>query len=156
MKRLGPTVAKTKQSALVELRARPLVRCSDYRWRELFETADVVSEGAVRDESAGPTYYGFTSILLKDRSHGGGYEDSERSNLFQLLALDPHARIRAVRIACLDAQLRARTALSSIHAEFTAVLEPRGICVAIEVEAQVLAETGHRPACLDANRRGRR
>lgn len=155
MKRPGPSVVKTKQSALVELRARPLVRCSDYRWRELFEIADVVSEGAVRDEAEGPTFYGLTSILLNDRSHGGSYDDSERSDLFHLLAVDPHARIRAVRMACLDAQLRARTALSSIHAEFSATLEPRGIRIAVEVEARVLTESGHRIASSDADRRGK-
>lgn len=156
MKRPGPTVVKTKQLALVALRGRPLVRCTDYRWRELFEHADVVSEGAIRAENVGSTYYGFTSILLKDQSHGGGYEDAERLTLFEMLSIDPHARIRAVRIACLDAQLRAGTALASIHAEFAAQLEPRGIRIAVEVEASIISETGQSSAYSGANRRGKR
>lgn len=156
VKRTGPTVVKTKQTALVALRTRPLVNCTDYRWRELFEHADVVSDGAIRAESVGSSYYGFTSILLKDRTHGGGYEDAERVTLLQMLSVDPHARIRAVRIACLDAQLRARTALASIHAEFTAQLEPRGIRIAVEVEAAVISETGQRSAHSGTNRRGKR
>lgn len=156
VKRTGPAVVKTKQTALVELRGRPLVRCTDYRWRELFENADVVSEGAIRAESGGPTYYGFTSILLKDQTHGGSFDDGERLILLQMLSVDPHARIRAVRIACLDAQLRAQTPLASIHAEFAAQLEPRGLRIAVEVEAAVKSDTGQCFASSGAKHRGQR
>jgi hypothetical protein len=143
VKRVGPSVTKTRQPPLVERRLRPLVRCSDYRWRELFENADVLSEGAVRDEAQGPSYYGSTSILLKDRSNGGSYDDADRQSLAELLRIDPHARIRAIRIACLDAQLRAKTGIESIRAELLVSETQRGVCVTVDVEARVVTETDH-------------
>lgn len=146
VKLVGPTVAKSKQSLLVERRLRPLIRCTDYRWRELFEAADVISEGAVRHEDQGPTYYGSTSILLNDRSHGGGFEDAERSTIIAMLEVDPHARVRAIRMACLEAQLRAKADIGSIRAELTLCEERRGIRISVDVEARILLELPRRNA----------
>lgn len=154
MKRAGPSIAKTKQIALVERRVRPLVRCTDYRWRELFEAADVISEGAVRHEAQGPTYYGSTSILLSDRSHGGIFEDAERATIRQMLDIDPHGRIRAIRIACLEAQLRAKTEVDSIRAELTFFDEPRGIRITVDVAAAIIVDVPDRS--LNTSSVGRR
>jgi hypothetical protein len=144
VKPAGPSIAKSKQTPLLERRTRPFVRCTDYRWRELFEVADVISEGAVRHEEQGPTYYGSTSILLSDRSHGGSYDDAERAEIGRLLNADPHARIRAIRIACLEAQLRAKTDIDSIRAELVVGEEKRGLRITVDVEARILVEAAHR------------
>lgn len=152
MKRVGPTVAKSKRAQLVEPQVRPLVRCTDYRWRELFETADVISEGAVRDEPQGRTYYGSTSILLRDRAHGGDFENAERSSIRLMLGVDPHARIRAIRIACLEAQLRAKTDVDSIRAELVVCEEDRGVRITVDVEARVLAEAEQRHTATQSTR----
>jgi hypothetical protein len=156
VKRVGPSIAKSRRTPLVERRLRPLVRCTDYRWRELFENADVISEGAVRREEQGPTYYGSTSILLSDRSHGGAYDDSERSTIGQLLAVDPHARIRAIRIACLEAQLRAKTDIDSVRAELVVGEETRGVRITVDVEALILVEPEHSSATANLDRRPKR
>ena len=156
VKRVGPTIAKSRQTALVERRTRPLVRCTDYRWRELFETADVLSEGAIRQDEEGPAYYGSTSILLSDRSHGGHYEDNERTMLCQLLTVDPHARIRAIRMACLEAQLRARTPIASFFADFAALEVASGIRITVDVEARVATDANNRSYATSRNGRGKR
>ncbi len=136
----GPGLYKARGLPLVGYRAGPLIRCSDYRWRELFERADVMSEGAVRDETDGPVYYGSSSILLYNRSHGGTYEDDEGDSVLELLAADPHARIRAIRIACLEAQLRARRPIGCVRAELVVRSDPAGVRVNVDVEAAVVTE----------------
>jgi hypothetical protein len=60
----SPGLRKARGVPLVERRTLELYRSSDYRWRELFECADVMSEGATRTEPDGATYYGSTSVLL--------------------------------------------------------------------------------------------
>jgi len=113
----------------------------------LFEKADVVSEGAVRDESEGPVYYGSTSVLLATSLYGGGFAESDRDAVMQLLTADPHARVRAVRIACLEAQLRARRSIGAVRAELTIRQDARGVRIDIDVEARVTLEvesTGRR------------
>jgi hypothetical protein len=131
---------------------RPLVRCTDYRWRELFERADVISEGAVRLEEQGQIYYGSTSIVLKTDAHGGGYVDAERSKIAQLLNVDPHARIRAIRIACLEAQLRAKSDIDSVRAELVVCEESRGVRITVDVEARILLDTAERASATNLGR----
>lgn len=152
MKQVGPSIAKSGRAALGEARLRPLVQCTDYRWRELFEGADVLSEGAVRHGDEDPTYYGSTSIVLKDKSHGGDFADAERSRIAQLLNVDPHARIRAIRMACLEAQLRAKSDIDSVRAEFVVTEEPRGVRITVEVEARLLSETESRASASNFHR----
>jgi len=121
-----------------------LVQASDYRWRELFERADVMSEGAPRQEPDGSTYYGTTSILLLDRSHGGQLPDGELASAFDAARFDPHARVRAIRVACLEAQLRAGAPLDTIHADLSMCRERRGIRIDVEIEARLLADSHRR------------
>ena len=104
----GPGLSKTRALGLLERRTLTLLRSSDYRWRELFERADVMSEGACREESDGTTYYGSTSVLLPFASKGGGVPDELGPEVAALIASDPHARVRAVRMACLEAQVRSK------------------------------------------------
>lgn len=124
---------------MVRRRSVELWQSSDYRWRELFEAADVMSEGATRDEPEGPVYYGSTSVLLTLESHGGLVPDAELEQLLSLVPSDPHARLRAIRVACLEAQLRSGGTLGRVQAEVTVKRDPRGIRVDIDVEADVHA-----------------
>jgi hypothetical protein len=156
VKYVGPTIAKSKQAPLMQRSVRPLVRCTDYRWRELFEDADVISEGAARKEDAGAIYYGCTSILLSNRSHGGSYDDADGSAISQLLTVDPHARIRAIRIACLEAELRAKSPIDSLRAELLISEDPRGVRITVDVEARILVEADARSSAAQLKKRTRR
>ena len=154
----GPGLSKTRALGLLERRTLTLLRSSDYRWRELFERADVMSEGACRDEPDGTTYYGSTSVLLPFASKGGAVPDELGSEVAALIASDPHARVRAVRIACLEAQVRSRGPLGRVRAELFVRSTTRGIKVDVEVEAAVLPEAAPKARRAEAGegRRGPR
>ena len=49
---------------MVLARQMLLVRASNARWREMFERADIMSEGRVREEAQGRVWYGSTSLIL--------------------------------------------------------------------------------------------
>lgn len=136
-----PGLAKTGGQPLVLRREIELVRSSDYRLRQLFERADVMSEGKVREEPDGRTYYGSTSVLLLFSTHGGGVPEERAPEVLRLLAADPHARTRAIRIACLEAQVRARAPIGRVRAELSMRRAQRGICIDVEVEARVFEES---------------
>ncbi len=144
-RRPGPGLRKASALPLVEERVVRALRGTDYRWRELFETADVVSEGATREENDGPVYYGSTSVLLPSLSRGGRITDAEVARARQVVARDPHCRLRAVRIACLEAELRARAPLGCVRAELFVRDDARGVRIDVDVEAKVLAHEQTRP-----------
>lgn len=121
-----------------------LWQSADYRLRELFEAADVMSEGATRREPDGATYYGSTSVLLPFVSHGGSVPKDRARDIERLIANDPHARIRAIRIACLEAQVRSGAPMGRVRAELVVRRDARGIRVDVEVEARVF-ENSERP-----------
>jgi hypothetical protein len=122
---------------LLSSRKVELWQASDYRWRELFEAADVMSEGATRDEPDGKMYYGSTSILLPFSSRGGLVPDDQAEPVSRLLAKDPHARLRATRIARLEAQVRSEAPIGRVRAELGVSVVLHGIQVSVEVEARV-------------------
>jgi hypothetical protein len=125
---------------LLSRRALPLVKSSDYRLRELFERADVMSEGKTRLEPDGATYYGSTSVLLTFVSRGGAVPDDGADEIVSLMSIDPHARVRAIRIACLEAQVRAHAPIGRVRAELAVRLDRRGVRLDVEVEARVFDE----------------
>jgi hypothetical protein len=139
--------SKTKGPGLRKARGAPLVerRSSDYRWRELFECADVMSEGATRDEPDGATYYGSTSVLLPFASRGGGVPDELGADIVEVIAKDPHARLRAVRIACREAQVRSNARIGRVRAELYVRADAHGVRVDVDVEARVFADAQPRP-----------
>jgi hypothetical protein len=144
----GPGLKKTHALPLVSMRRVELWQSSDYRWRELFEGADVMSEGATRSEPDGDTYYGSTSILLPFSSRGGLIPDDQADLVARLVARDPHARLRATRIARLEAQVRSHAPIGRVRAELGAAVVAHGVQVSVEVEARVhreLAPTDHAP-----------
>ena len=125
-------------------RSLELLQSVDYRWRELFEAADVMSEGATRTEAEGGVYYGSTSVLLTFASRGGLVPDEQAKVVRRVVAIDPHARVRAVRIACLEAQLRSGGRLGPVRAELVVRDDPRGIRIDVDVEAPVCEDSGKR------------
>jgi len=136
----GPGLKKTHALPLLSARKIELWQASDYRWRELFEAADVMSEGATRDEPDGKMYYGSTSILLPFSSRGGLVPDDQAEPVARLLARDPHARLRATRIARLEAQVRSAAPIGRVRAELGVSVVAHGIQVGVEVEARVHKE----------------
>lgn len=144
-KRRGPGLSKTRRLDLIQRRSVELWQSADYRWRQLFEAADVMSEGATRIEPEGPVYYGSTSVLLAVVSRGGAVPDDRVEDIVRIIAADPHARVRAVRIACLEAQLRAGGRLGRIRAELFVRRDRRGVRVDVEVEARVFEEASTKP-----------
>lgn len=154
---LRPGLVKTRHAALFAHRKVELVKASDYRFRELFENADVMSEGKTRDDTDGATYYGSTSILLPFASKGGGVPDERADEFVALIRSDPHARIRAVRVACVEAQVRAHAPLGRVRAELFVRRDRKGVRVDVEVEARVFREQTERrgEAVGAASQRGR-
>jgi hypothetical protein len=114
-----------------------LIHSSDDQIRELFEHADVISEGAVRQEASGRCYYGTTSVLLPSITRGGLIPDEQRAALAVQLQADPHARVRAIRIACREAQVRCGASLGQLRAEVKVVEDHTGVRFDIDVEAPV-------------------
>jgi hypothetical protein len=141
----GPGLRKSRGAPLLDRRTVEIWRSSDYRFRELFECADVMSEGATRAEPDGATYYGTTSVLLPFASKGGAVPDDLFAEVAALIATDPHARLRAVRIACLEAQVRSVGPIGRVRAELFVRPDPRGIRVDVDVEARVFSEALPRP-----------
>jgi hypothetical protein len=132
-------LAKTRSLSVLATRSVELWQSADYRWRQLFEGADVMSEGRTRVESDQRVYYGSTSILLPFSKLGDAAAGRAR-DLARLVAADPHARLRAVRVACLEAQLRSGGPIGQVRAELVVRKEKRGIRVDVDVEARVLPE----------------
>jgi hypothetical protein len=125
----------------MQCRRKTLWLSSDYRLRQLFEIADVMSEGEVQSEDdARGIYYGTTSVRLPTVSHGGAIPDEDAGLLAELLRSDPHARVRAIRIACREAQVRARSPLAQVRAEVLVHRDRQGIRFDVDVEARLLQE----------------
>jgi hypothetical protein len=139
----GPGLRKTHALPLFSSRKVELWQSSDYRWRELFESADVMSEGATRDEPDGSVYYGSTSILLPFSSRGGLIPDDQSEQVLRLLLRDPHARLRATRVARLEAQVRSAGPIGRVRAELGVRIVAQGVQVSVEVEARVHRELEH-------------
>jgi len=120
---------------LVE-RGGTIVRTTEGRWRELFEAADVVSEGAAREEADGDRYwYGSTSLIL-ELPVETSLEDRE-----QLLAIaqkDVHAHVHALRWAHREAQSRAPGQLGRLTCELRFSDDPRGLRIDVDVQAPLI------------------
>jgi len=143
----GPGPVKTGSLVLGTSRKLELWQSADYRLRELFEAADVMSEGRTRSEPDGATYYGSTSVLLPFVSQGGFVPSDRANDIARLIASDPHARLRAIRIACLEAQVRSGGPIGRVRAELFVRRDARGIRVDVEVEARVF-KSSERPGPL--------
>lgn len=114
-----------------------LVAGSDVRWKALFERADIVSEGAPSGEDPTRHYYGSTDIILRvepDR------EGEDVTTLTTLASADPHVRVRAMRLARIEAAQRATGPLGRFEGQITVQTRADGIGVHVDVEAIVLPD----------------
>jgi hypothetical protein len=135
----GPGIVKARRQALLVRRRFELIHVSDDLIRELFERADVISEGAVRQEALGRYYYGTTSVLLPNLALAGLIADGQRTTLSTQLQADPHARLRAIRIACREAQVRCGADdLGKLRAEVTVLDDRDGVRFDVDVEVKLL------------------
>ncbi|MBL9026652.1 MAG: hypothetical protein JNL21_30920 [Myxococcales bacterium] len=135
--RAGPGLAKIRRVPLTLKREKHLVAVTYGPIRAWLEQADVISEGAV-DAGPPPTYFGTTSILLAwagTQDTRWGATPLER----QMLAIDPHLRVRALRVAREEAELRADGHLGALRAEVEIESSARGLTLRVDVEASVYA-----------------
>jgi hypothetical protein len=130
----GPSLRKATKERLVVL-GGVRVRTSDARLREMFAAADVVSEGGVRDEAGGPTWYGSTSLILPLPDDLG---EADRELARAVVERDVHARLRAVRAAALEAKTRSPRPLGRISSEIRVELDGRGLRIDVDVQAPLI------------------
>ena len=136
-------------------RSTVLLRPADQRWRALFDDADIVSEGSVRDEATGRVWYGSTSLIMST--------DCEQTEfLAAVAALDVHVRLRALRIAHREASSRAPRRLGRLTGEIRIVADARGVRIDVDVQAPLIetrvavtsprgATSSHMPSTTDEN-----
>lgn len=136
-----PGLRKAAPTPLINRRQLELWACSDYLIRQMFEAADVMSEGAPRSERGSTTYYGTTSIVLPTISAGGHIPDDDLDNSLSLLRRDPHARVRAIRVAWREAAVRAGAPLGQLRAELAFSVTSHGVKIDVDVEAEQLEQS---------------
>jgi len=124
---------------LVTLSKSARVRTSDSRWREAFEVADAVSEGAARVEGAHAVWYGSTSLILGVEASS----DDERAFLAAVAERDVHVRTRAIRAAVREASVRAAaegagSRLGRSQCEIRFAVDPRGVRIDVDVQAPLI------------------
>lgn len=141
----GPGIAKARALPLVAQRVLPCARGSDARWRELFERADVVSEGSVKHEAEGAVWYGSTSLVLVLPL--ASLAPETRAFLAAFAARDLHVRLRALRAARAEATLRAPQPLGPSSCEIRVAEDARGVRIDVDVQAPLIGGgAGRRPA----------
>jgi hypothetical protein len=149
-----PGLAKGRRVPLVTLSKSARVRTSDSRWREAFEVADAVSEGAARVEGAHAVWYGSTSLILGVEASS----DDERAFLAAVAERDVHVRTRAIRVAVREAAVRAGAQtgpgagcrLGRSQCEIRFAVDPRGVRIDVDVQAPLIEGSAK------ASRRGTR
>jgi len=124
-----------RSAPVLRYRAVRLMSSVDGRVRELIDCADVVSEGATRTEGGMLVYYGSTSLLLEKER--GELREEALGDLATVFRCDPHARLRAVRVACREALSRARAPLGPVKTELTVEHDERGVVLCVDVVAQI-------------------
>jgi hypothetical protein len=131
-----PGLAKARGLPFVLARSTTLVCAPDPRWRELFESADIVSEGSARQEATGTVWYGSTSLILRPPEEPGVAFDP--AFLSGLAARDIHVRLRAVRTALREACLRAPCRLGRFTCEIRVVPDEAGVRIDVDVQAPLI------------------
>jgi hypothetical protein len=133
--RRGPGLAKSRGAPLVDMRSMIVARATDARWRDLFESADTVSEGAVRTDGASVVWFGSSSFILPLRAGDGA---ASRAFLAEIAGRDVHVRLRALRAARREASLRAPAPLGPATCEMRVVAESRGLRIDVDVQAPLI------------------
>ena len=136
----GPGLAKTRGERLVRVRVVTALRTSDARFRAMFETADVLSEGSVVSASSVSTWFGTTSLILAwppgmvspdNRAQAVGLW-RRRKPIAGSLA---ETYLRAVRVAHREAALRAPGSLGCLECEVRVEAGDDGLRIDVDVQA---------------------
>jgi len=135
-RQVGPGIAKVRHPSPHASREMSLTHADDGLWALLFDNADIVSEGAVDREGEDLVYRGTTSIILSTGVLGRA-DDPFVSRLAQVASIDPHLRLRAVRIARREAQVRAPSTLEPAHMDVGIRFADGGVRIDVEVDAVV-------------------
>jgi hypothetical protein len=129
-----PGLVKARAPALAE--RGTFVRTTEGRWRDLFEAADAISEGAVKDERTGErVWYGSTSLILALPVETS-LED--RAFLRGVAEKDVHVHVHALRCAHREAQSRAPGMLGRVSCELRFSDDPRGLRIDVDVQAPLI------------------
>ena len=112
-----------------------MVRTTEGRWRTMFAEADVVSEGAAREEDGERVWYGSTSVIL-ELPVETSLED--RAQILAIAKKDVHAHMHALRCAHREAQSRAPGMLGRLACELHFVDDPKGLRIDVDVQAPLI------------------
>jgi hypothetical protein len=124
---------KAKAPALYVSRLVTHVRSEDARWRDLFERADIVSEGKCEHGE----YRGTTHVLLPLFDQASGAE--EHAFAAAMAPQCMHVRLRALRIARREAQHRAGVSLEPSRCELRfSTTSEGGVKIEVDVEANLV------------------
>jgi hypothetical protein len=134
-RRKGPGLAKAREGGLVIVRRIAVAKGTDGGWRALFDAADMVSEGAVRDEEAGAVWYGSTSLILPLDE---GTSARLREFFVAFAERDMHVRLRALRAALREAVARAPARLGSSACDIRVTSDSRGVRIDVDVQAPLI------------------
>jgi hypothetical protein len=134
---------KAMQLPLLLPMARQGFRLFDCRLQELFDTADILSEGARKGNREASesenSYFGTTNILLTPYAPGFAQLGVDNSTLVRIFAWDPHVRLRALRIACREARVRAQGTIDQVRTEIVVSDGLPGIRIHVDLEARVVS-----------------
>lgn len=128
-----PGLAKVRGIPLAGTRRLELVALAPPRTLEWIRNADVISEGAERDERGDRHYYGSSSLILAMSE----VESDDRISTMRILAADPHVRLHALRVARAEASSRASGAVGTMRADISLHPTPGGLEIVIDVSARV-------------------
>ena len=129
-----PGLAKSRRPSLIDVSSNLHVRTAEARWREAFDVADAVSEGAARAETRGNVWYGSTSLILRLDSE----TPEERAFLAAVAERDLHVRTRALRVAVREAAVRAGARLGRSQCEMRFTVDPGGVRIDVDVQAPLI------------------
>jgi hypothetical protein len=135
-----PGLAKGRRAPHLTLTTGARVRTLDARWREAFDAADAISEGAARTEGDRSTWYGSTSLILSIEAAS----DEERAFLAAVAERDLHVRTRALRVAVREATVRAgvelggKACLGKSQCEIRFAVDPEGVRIDVDVQAPLI------------------
>jgi hypothetical protein len=127
-----PGLAKARVQPIVLSRTSLLVRTAEPWWRDRFDRADVLSEGGVRDEAHGRVWYGSTSLILPSAAGEDG------ALLAAIARRTGHVRLRALRVACREASLRAPGRLGRLVCEIHISADVSGVRIDVDVQAPLI------------------
>ena len=133
-----PGLAKSRRPPFADVTKFSRVKTTDALWREAFDAADAISEGAARREARGDVWYGSTSLILDL----GAKTDEERAFLTAVAARDLHVRTRALRVAVREASVRAGVRLGRSQCEVRFAVDPGGVRIDVDVQAPFIEKLG--------------